>query len=261
MSGAGRRWLGGVVFVPGLMVFTGDIGDTAAHSHAAVQVLLVTRGQVRLTDAAGRTALAEAAIIPPGVRHEVRAAPATTGFIAYLDSADIAGRAALSRLHGLPTGDVMSWIAAAVPRKPATPPEPDPAPRISGRSTHPLITEALRVAVAAGPPPTLGELAAAVAISPSRLSHLFTQHMGLPYAAWRRWTRLQLASRTVRAGGTLTEAAHAAGFTDSAHLTKTCRDLFGITPTEALAASGWRSPAGAEVSRFVQAPAPSARRR
>ncbi|MGV9925220.1 helix-turn-helix transcriptional regulator [Nocardia rhamnosiphila] len=110
------------------------------------------------------------------------------------------------------------------------------------------MTEALRVAGAAGFPPTLGELAAAVAISPSRLSHLFSQHVGLPYAAWRRWTRLQLASRTVRTGGTLTEAAHAAGFTDSAHLTKTCRDLFGITPTEALAAGGWRAPGGSRLS-------------
>lgn len=246
MTGPGPRWLGAVVFTPGLMAFTGEIGDTAAHSHATVQVLLVTGGEVRLTDARGRTAVAGSAIIPPGVRHEVRASPAATGFIAYLDSADIAGRAALSRLHGLPFEAVTSWTTAAVPR--ATSPSPDPAPRTTSRSAHPLVTEALRVAVATGPPPTLGELAAAVAISPSRLSHLFTQHVGLPYAAWRRWTRLQLASRTVRAGGTLTEAAHAAGFTDSAHLTKTCRDLFGITPTEALAAGGWRSRGGSRLS-------------
>ncbi|MGV9636859.1 helix-turn-helix domain-containing protein [Nocardia rhamnosiphila] len=248
VTGPGPRWLGGVVFTPGLMAFTGEIGDTAAHSHAAVQVLLVTGGEVRLTDAMGCTAVAGSAIIPPGVRHEVRASPSATGFIAYLDSADIAGRAALARLHGLPLEAVTSWITAAVPRATATAPSPDPAPRPSIRSPHPLVTEALRVAGAAGFPPTLGELAAAVAISPSRLSHLFSQHVGLPYAAWRRWNRLQLASRTVRTGGTLTEAAHAAGFTDSAHLTKTCRDLFGITPTEALAAGGWRAPGGSRLS-------------
>ncbi|WP_067844433.1 AraC family transcriptional regulator [Nocardia lijiangensis] len=243
------RWLGGVVFTPGLMAFTGDIGDTGAHSHAAVQVLLVTAGEVTLIDAAGRSANAEVAIIPPGVRHEVRAAPATKGFIAYLDSAGTVGRAALTRLRCLPADHVTSWITAAIPRTTSIAPQQNSVSRPSWRSTHPVVAEALRVAAAsAGGPPSLGDLAAAVAMSPSRLSHLFTEQVGLPYAAWRRWTRLQLAVGTVRAGGSLTEAAHATGFTDSAHLTKTCRDLFGITPTEALIATGWRPPPAAQLS-------------
>ncbi|MFQ6330742.1 helix-turn-helix domain-containing protein [Nocardia sp. CWNU-33] len=243
------RWLGGVVFTPGLMAFTGEIGDTAAHSHAAIQVLLVTAGALTLTDTTGHTAAAQVAIIPPGARHEVRATPATTGFLAYLDSGSSTGRAALARLNGLPPGEVSSWITAAIPR--STPPLPlrystPPPPR---RSSHPVVAEALRVAATTpGGPPSLGALATAVAMSPSRLSHLFAAEVGLPYAAWRRWTRLQLAVNSVRAGGSLTDAAHAAGFTDSAHLTKTCRDLFGITPTEALIASGWRPPPPAQVS-------------
>ncbi|WP_280506786.1 helix-turn-helix transcriptional regulator, partial [Nocardia farcinica] len=93
-----------------------------------------------------------------------------------------------------------------------------------------------------GGPPRLAELAARVGISASRLSHVFTEQVGLPYAAWRRWVRLQLAMDVVRAGDSLTEAAHAAGFADSAHLTRTCRDLIGISPTEALIATGWRPP-------------------
>lgn len=237
------RWLGGVVMTPGLMVFTGDIGDTAAHSHAAVQVLLVTSGEVVLIDAAGHAERAEWAIIPPGARHEVRAGPATKGFIAYLDSADIVGRAALARLHGLPPDEVTSWIAAATPRSTMVAALGNSEGRPPIRSSHQVVTRAMRFAAeSAGGPPSLGDLAAAVAMSPSRLSHLFGEHVGLPYATWRRWTRLQLAVGTVRAGGTLTEAAHAAGFTDSAHLTNTCRDLFGITPSEALIASGWRGP-------------------
>ncbi|TLG08869.1 helix-turn-helix domain-containing protein [Nocardia cyriacigeorgica] len=224
------------------MAFTGDIGNTAAHSHAAVQILLVTAGEVILTDAAGRSAPAELAIIPPGVRHRVRAAPATTGFVAYLDSAGVAGRAAIARLGNLPADSVTSWINAAIPRPTPVVTDQNPTSRPAGRLAYDVVARALHVAATAGQPPSLVELAAAVSISPSRLSHLFTEHVGLPYAAWRRWTRLQRAVGTVRAGGSLTEAAHAAGFTDSAHLTKTCRDLFGITPTEALAATGWRPP-------------------
>ncbi|NUS45134.1 MAG: helix-turn-helix domain-containing protein, partial [Mycobacteriaceae bacterium] len=110
------------------------------------------------------------------------------------------------------------------------------------RRAHPVVAEALRAAAAwPGGPPALGELAACVGISGSRLSHVFTAQVGLPYAAWRRWTRLHQAFGVVRDGGSLTAAAHAAGFADSAHLTRTCRELVGITPTEALVATGWRS--------------------
>lgn len=238
------RWLGGVVFTPGLMAYTGDIGDTAAHSHAAVQVLLVTGGEVTLTDGSGTVGRADLAIIPPGVRHEVRATPGTAGFLAYLDPASTAGRAAVARLAGQPADRVDSWIAAAVPRRPSRP-SPAPALPLPRRATHPVVLAAMRLADA-GPvgPPTLGELARRVAMSPSRLSHLFAAEVGLPYASWRRWTRLHRAIDQVRAGRSLTEAAHAAGFSDSAHLTRTCRDLFGITPTDALLATGWRGAPG-----------------
>ncbi|WP_280343362.1 AraC family transcriptional regulator [Nocardia neocaledoniensis] len=234
------RWRGGVVFSPGLMAFTGGIGDTAAHAHAAVQVLFVARGALTLTDAAGRTTPAQAAIIPPGVGHQVGAAPGTSGFVAFLDPDSVTARAAVARLAGLPGEHAMSWVAAARPRP--------PAPRAPARRqrAHPVVTEALRAAAEwPGGPPALGALAGRVGISGSRLSHVFTEHVGLPYAAWRRWSRLHLAFAVVRAGGSLTEAAHTAGFADSAHLTRTCRDLIGLTPTEALIATGWRpAPAG-----------------
>ncbi|MEV4188993.1 helix-turn-helix domain-containing protein, partial [Streptosporangium canum] len=91
-------------------------------------------------------------------------------------------------------------------------------------------------------PLLLGELAARAGVSASRLGHLFAEHLHLSYPAWRRWARLLHAIEQVRRGATLTEAAHAAGFADSAHLTRTCRAMFGITPSQALAATGWNAP-------------------
>ncbi|MEU4808103.1 helix-turn-helix transcriptional regulator [Nocardia fluminea] len=234
------RWLGGIVFTPGLMAFTGRIGDAAAHAHAAVQVLFVARGNLTLIDAAGNTTPATVAIIPPGVTHRVRADPDTSGFVAFLDPDSTTAHAALTRLAGMPAAAATSWIAAAIPGRGY----PHSAPPPGGpRRCHPVVTDALqRAADWVGGPPSLTELAAQVGISPSRLSHVVADQIGLPYAAWRRWTRLQRGFAVVRDGGSLTDAAHTAGFADSAHLARTCRDLIGITPTEALIATGWRPP-------------------
>lgn len=62
--------------------------------------------------------------------------------------------------------------------------------------------------------------------------------MPVPYSVWRRWLRLQHALAAVQAGASLTAAAHAAGFADSAHLTRSCRAMFGITPSTGVRASG-----------------------
>lgn len=223
---------------PGLMAFTGRIGDAPAHAHAGVQVLFVARGRLTLCDAEGGEIVADLAIIPAGVAHQVRADPDTSGFVAYLDPDGLPARAALRRFAGLPTGRAESWVAAARPRPPAHPLD---LPSGDVRRTHPAVADAVRIATGhQGGPPTLVELAAHVRISPSRLSHVFATEIGLPYAAWRRWTRLQLGLGVVGSGGSLTEAAHAVGFADSAHLTRTCRELMGLTPTEVLIAIGWR---------------------
>ncbi|MGW5569716.1 helix-turn-helix domain-containing protein [Nocardia thailandica] len=223
------------------MTFTGEIGDAPAHAHAAVQVLFVARGRLTLTDATGYTTPALAAIIPPGVVHQVHTEPGTSGFLAFLDPDSATAHAALAQLDGQPRQAATTWVSAATPAPSLS--VGDPVTRPVRRSSHPVVAQALRRATDwVGGPPSLGELAADIGISVSRLSHIFTAQVGLPYVAWRRWVRLQLGFAVVRGGGSLTAAAHAAGFADSAHLTRTCRDLIGISPTEALIATGWRPP-------------------
>lgn len=52
---------------------------------------------------------------------------------------------------------------------------------------------------------------------------------------WRTWFKLQRAIREAALGeANLTEAAHRAGFADSAHLTRTCKQLLGVRPAEML---------------------------
>jgi AraC-like DNA-binding protein len=82
--------------------------------------------------------------------------------------------------------------------------------------------------------PPAGELAAAVGLSEVRLVHLFSQQMGLPIRRYVLWLRLRAVAYWLGAGCSLTEAAHAAGFADSAHMSRTFRGMFGLAPSALL---------------------------
>ena len=74
------------------------------------------------------------------------------------------------------------------------------------------------------------ELASQVAVSESRLSHLFQQHLGIPIRRYLLWLKILEAARMVKGKANVTEAAYNAGFTDSAHMTRAFRHLMGISP-------------------------------
>jgi AraC-like DNA-binding protein len=78
---------------------------------------------------------------------------------------------------------------------------------------------------------SVGKLAQAQALSVSRFLHLFTRDIGVPFRRFRIWNRLRAAARVALTGRSLTEAAHSAGFTDSAHFARLHRETFGVTPS------------------------------
>ncbi len=62
-----------------------------------------------------------------------------------------------------------------------------------------------------------------------------TDTLGPSPLDFRCWFKLRGALRAALLGGSnLTEAAHAAGFADSAHLTRTCKRLMGVAPAQML---------------------------
>jgi AraC-like DNA-binding protein len=72
------------------------------------------------------------------------------------------------------------------------------------------------------------ELAVAVGLSESRLTHLFRQHVGIPIRRYLMWLRLFDAFDLIFRGVSFTEAAHHAGFADHAHLSRTFRTMYGM---------------------------------
>lgn len=89
---------------------------------------------------------------------------------------------------------------------------------------------------------TIAELARHACLSESRLMHLFTMQIGIPLRRYSLWLRVLTAMRLIAQGKqSLTEAAHNAGFSDSAHLSRTYRSMFGLTISSCV-----------KISRFVQ---------
>ncbi|MDB5708290.1 MAG: AraC family transcriptional regulator [Sphingomonas bacterium] len=84
---------------------------------------------------------------------------------------------------------------------------------------------------------TLPAAADHIHLSPSRARHLFAAHTGLSFKAYVLWLRLERAVQLYADGASLTEAAHQAGFADSAHLSRTFRRTFGL-PAAALRLAG-----------------------
>jgi AraC-like DNA-binding protein len=78
-------------------------------------------------------------------------------------------------------------------------------------------------------------LAEQVGLSVPRLTQLFRQKIGVPIRRYRQWHRLFVTSVGVARGLNLTDAAMAAGFTDSAHFSHTFRTIIGMSPSAVLA--------------------------
>jgi AraC-like DNA-binding protein len=250
-------WQGTVALRPGRLIYTGQVGLAHRHRHAAVQLVLATDEPVRLRDESGAEWQARAAVIPSGAEHEM--AGGSAGLLAWLDADGLLGQALTARVRrtGLPVDSVAAWATAAQPLL-------DNGIPIDGTPSG-VIDQVLSTLADAGTPdevplhpalgqavavlPTmldhsvhLGQLAAAVGISASRLGHLFSDELGLPFRAYVRWARLQRAIDHARQGSTLTDAAHAAGFADSAHLTRVCHEMFGLAPSLLARAVHWHEP-------------------
>ncbi len=76
---------------------------------------------------------------------------------------------------------------------------------------------------------TLEELGKKLYISPSRLHHLFSEEVGIPLRKYLLYKRLMMAVGELKKGKSATYAAHESGFSDSAHLSRTFKENFGIS--------------------------------
>jgi len=65
----------------------------------------------------------------------------------------------------------------------------------------------------------------------------------MTFRAFKLWSGLQHAARQIEAGALVRTAAMDAGFADTAHLSRSFRALFGLSPSAAIAGLGQGGPA------------------
>lgn len=225
--------------------------DTHRNSVAVVAIALTQPFTLEPGRDAERPAWSgPAALIPPGRWHRLTA----TGPMAflYLDPSDrgwrtLAARSARATADlatGLPNESHLPALVRALGADPSDRtwsalldalglPEPRPDPRLA-------TTLAALHADPGGAHP-VDAAAATAGYSLTAFQRRFTQSAGLPWRRYRLWLRIRHAVRLASGGASLTEAAHAAGFSSSAHFSSSFKAMFGMPPAQLIAAGvRWR---------------------
>lgn len=212
-------WQGELWLAKDFALLQGKAGRTSEHAHYAHQVLLSSVGPITAS-VEGLTLTSHCVLIPSLCRHVIVDAPESL-FTIYAEPLAMSG----------PT-----LLGAVLQAKPSLPSLADALRRCrSSRLPDPRVARAL-TAVDALLASTVSatSLANTVHLSLSQLERLFGAHVGLPIRRLVLWRRLRLAMALVFEGQTLTGAAHAAGFSDSAHFSRTMRSMFGVRADRSL---------------------------
>ncbi len=228
---------------PHVMIVWGPGFRAAAHRHHCAQLLVTLRGSLLVRGAREKAWRKCGAVwVRPDAAHEVDARGSTL-LIGFINAESDVGAALSERIESeigcVPARQVERWRAVLGP----TPNEA----RTERWLNNFLLDARTDVAIHPGvrrvlsylqePRAMLNDLslktlAGIAALSPSRFMHAFTESVGVPVRPYILWLRLQRAACDLMDGASVTSAAHRAGFSDSAHLTRTFRRMLGATPSD-----------------------------
>jgi AraC family transcriptional regulator len=241
-------WEGASLWIMDVDPPPGSPQRTDFHSHHAIQVTLALEGQFHL-HADDRSCPGPAVVVAADVRHAFE----PKGLIAllFVEPESAAGRSLRStllreqRVAALPAEVWEDHIAELASVFRAADSDDSPLREIGRR-----LVQALAGGAEAPEPDTrvqftlawvarhldgrlsISDAASHIGLSVDRMSHLFVEQTGLPFRTYLLWLRLTRAVERYAAGASLTEAAHDAGFADSAHLSRTFRRMFGVAAAE-----------------------------
>lgn len=213
MSCPALPWNGTLLLDAHVAVLQGHAGDSAAHAHYAHQLLLSEEApwQVEIDGVRQQGQRLWLASFQP---HAILSAP-QTGCTVFLEPAHTDLEQIQQHLHTLPgaAAQLHDWL-----------------PRLS--RAQPLdrrMQAALaRISQHLPGPVSAADIAEAAHLSTSQLHRRFQSDLAVTLRGWVLWQRLRTALAHHLRGHSLTDSAHAAGFADLAHLSRSLRRMFGI---------------------------------
>lgn len=234
--GGGSVWLG---------LATAPIPE---HAHHAIQLTFALRGSLRFRSGDGVWEDYQAAMIPADLRHSFEANGSIVGHI-FVEPESPPGRGLRHRFGAtsiavLPEAEAKAIgdrILAIFERSGS-----DEELMTAARDGMSVLTDGVAPPLPSEPrvvraieaiklrldrTVTLAEIASVSCLSSGRFRHLFVEETGLPFRTYVLWLRLERSIAFFAEGASWTEAAHAANFADSAHLTRTLRRMFGLAPS------------------------------
>ena len=229
------------------------------HRHHCVQLVFALRGTLRFRERERqRWTTGGAVLVRPDAWHEVDARD-TEVLIAFVDAESELAAVLVERAENavvpLAPGMVTEWRMQLGDPSSLTAARVEPWVRqtlLRARRAPPLDPRVKRVLrslpnrLADEEDVSLDAVAADVGLSPSRFMHVFTTSVGVPLRPYVLWLRLQRGAGDLARGKSVADAAHAAGFSDAAHFTRTFRRMIGATPRQVvrrgLAARDFRMP-------------------
>ena len=227
---------------------SGGGGTISPHSHYAIQLVIGAPTGLRVQfGRRGEWVSCAAALVPSRATHTIDVTECDMSVVLFIEPETPEGKALTARLQGRlefldaqvvssaanhlehawrveKSREAVNAICAQLvqdfsktaPRQPS-----DPRVLVAVEYLRQRVDQAV----------SLTEVAKVANLSPDRFRHLFVEETGMPLRTYVLWRRLLHVWTLLSAGETLSSAAHAAGFADSAHLSRTARTMFGLPPS------------------------------
>lgn len=221
-------------------VFSVKVDRLAPHCNPVPGVIMGLRGPVSVVSATERVS-GDILFIRPGVEHAVICANGGGINVVYLDGLPCSDAAPFARR--LSADD--ERVALDALRQTAGAARELRSRLTAGAHRHSRQMGAVIADLVSEPMSRMTQFELADRLNMERTSALrmFKAATGQTFRRFKQWSALQHAARQIAAGELVRTAAMDAGFADTAHLSRTFRMSFGLSPAQAIAGEAQAAPA------------------
>ncbi len=231
----------------GFLLTASAQGVVPSHAHHAIQIVIALDGCVAIRGADDGWRESRGIVVRPDAEHSFDCNGAS-GVMLFVDPESSEGAWLSASLRQDITTVSDARLDSLVPALRAFVERPDETDEVSAlirdcvqglrpglapaRRIDPRVTTVLNAIRSSDDLRVSLETAAGMAcLSPTRFAHLFKEQVGLPFSRYMLWRKLTRAMVAIASERTLAAAAHAADFSDAAHLTRTFYQMVGMAPS------------------------------